>query len=112
METKWYENIPQQGVLCKESGTGFIFAVSHEMVSTAPSLKDIDRLTPLTAAEWWQFAPWQSMSSAPRDGSLLLIWCLHAWHIGYYDSENECFASCEFLLLGAEKWLPLPTGDL
>ena len=111
--TKWYENIPKQGIPIHVNNDDFneiiVFKPEHlERFTT----DELDECTPLTAAEVWQLMPKQTMETAPRDGSFILIWCLHAWHIAYYDAENECFTSCEFLLLGAEKWQPLPTGDV
>jgi len=73
-----------------------------------------------TAAEWWDFAPWQDMDSAPRDGTPILglnddtgmpmpvyfdsgdYWCAY----GYYlvnDGEQKLGFD-----LPISKWLPLP----
>jgi len=124
METKWHENIPTQGVLCKVKTSGSIVRITGESNLYEGELMDgigkrhfeIDNLTPLTAAEWWKFAPWQDMKDAPRDGSEFTAYNKEKGMIctAYYDNEDNCFytdwrgkgnahAVYDFV------WLPLPT---
>jgi hypothetical protein len=116
-EKKWNENIPDGGVLCKENSSGSIVRILSKsnlfngMVMDDCVSKnhfDTDELTPLTAEEWWQFAPWQDMDSAPlltqifisgerdfEDGTVFNIVMLH-------DDEQRGWY---------KKWLPLPKAD-
>ena len=114
-EKKWHENIPERGMLCKEKSSGSIVRiigetdhVDFDMVfddSMRRHVYDPDELTLLTAAEWWDFAPWQDMKDAPllipifaigkmdfEDGNVCNIVMLH-------DDEQYCWY---------KKWLPLP----
>jgi len=113
MSKEWHENIPENGVLCKKDNDTVVRIVASNNFDAWTDNSEfiaLEYLTPLTTAEFWYFAPWQGMDSAPSDGSLMLILDNSDWHIGYYDAENECFTSCEFNLLNPKKWLPLPTG--
>jgi len=79
---KWHENIPAGGVLCKENSSGSIVRIiGKSNLDDSMVIDDCvsshhfyhDELTPLTAAEWWEFAPWKDMDSAPRDEPMLII---------------------------------------
>jgi len=123
MSVNWYENTPEKGVLCKENSSGSIVRIigktdhiNFDMVyddSIRRHVYDPEELTPLTAAEWWQFAPWQDMKDAPRDGSLMFIMCENReFHIGCYDDDGDYDVPINIYgdteLTRAIKWLPLP----
>ena len=65
--------------------------------------------TELTAAEWWDFAPWHSMDSAPRGINKLIIARLKtgrtiivSFYLGTWSSERVEYETDEFI-----GWLPL-----
>jgi len=69
---------------------------------------DIDELTPLTAAEMWEFMPWQDMKDAPHDGWFLVIEnCTGEIKRAkrYLDDE---FIDDHNTRIVFKKWLPLP----
>lgn len=125
-DKKWYENIPENGVLCKCSDGSYKLITSiendyHMDDCTIYGVSDfgedeIDYLTPLTADEWWKFAPWQDMDSAPRDGSDITAITKDSGGkicTAYYDPEEECFitdfkSNGNFYRVFDFKWLPLP----
>jgi len=74
---EWYEEIPRNGVLCKNQHGLMINAVEvvHGVAFNAEenglSVRD---LTPVTVQEWWDFAPWQPIEDAPViDAEYLLL---------------------------------------
>lgn len=111
---KWHENIPEKGVLCKDSNGSIVRIMGKSkfdgmVVDDCVSQTDfdIDELTPLTAAEWWKLAPWQDMKDAPRDGSrVLLLSVIGRIEIGYF--YNNCWHDLGNSRLDAKFWLPLP----
>ena len=77
----------------------------------------------ITAAEWWDFAPWQDMKDAPtdgkfmarikwiseKDGSVTHTFCM-AWRS---DVSKSGFMRNDLVpLYESFEWLPLPTRDL
>ena len=82
MNKKWHEEIPPQGVLRKEISSGSIVRIigkSHKHNGfvvddcLTPNAFDVAELTPLTAQEWWEFAPWQSIETAPIDTPIIIM---------------------------------------
>ena len=109
---KWHDDIPDGGVLCKRKN-GEIVLITHlsgiyKDATTPNGNTFVTRnLTPLTAAEWWDFAPWQDMDSAPRDGSRVLLLSVSGRiEIGYF--YNNCWHDLGNSRLDAKFWLPLP----
>jgi len=113
-EKEWYENIPAGGVLCKhKNGTTVLIKTAvgkwgFDMSSLNSHF--LDELTPLTAAEMWEFMPWLDMDSAPSGTHILLI--DSNGHVGsgfiyQTDAELKC-SVCNFHPI---KWLPLPKAD-
>jgi len=114
---KWHENIPKNGVLCKQLDGSYklITSIEHDYhlndcttygVSEYGE-DDIEDLSPLTAAEWWDFAPWLDIESAPDDAWVLILDTFNTTHMaikigGQWDESY----------FTPVKWLPLPTGDL
>jgi len=80
---KWHESIPAGGVLCKENSSGSIIRIMGKVKSsdffmlfddcTSKHYFGMDELTPLTAAEWCDFAPWQDMKGAQKDTLFLAL---------------------------------------
>jgi hypothetical protein len=110
---EWYKNIPPQGVLCKTNGYSNDYAVivnpseedfmdvyDGECISKSGDVYLISELTPLTAAEWWSFAPWQPMKTAPLHEKILVnnVDCLYQTAILNAEEHREWY----------ERWLPLP----
>jgi hypothetical protein len=109
-DEKWYDNLPEQGVLCicnndfialidryEPDARGIPFVGSGQRFSNA---------RPITPDEWWQLAPWQPIETAPYD----------TWVVVLDDSGNFFMASFYLgkwsngygLDINAKKWLPLP----
>ena len=57
----------------------------------------------LTPAEWWQFAPWQGMDSAPLRVKILMMYNDNAIRLLYFDIATLDDD------IHPVKWLPLPT---
>ncbi len=118
MEIKWHENIHEKGVLCKIKSTGRIILVEGLKGATVAVQGGLEsypeHLTPLTAAEWWDFAPWHDMESAP----LCKIFIVDGYGnvvIGRkYERVCSQFVTCHDNqeIYNPKKWLPLPIGDL
>ena len=113
-QNNWWDNIPENGVLCKDDSGDLQLITSAKGIFGFRSLDygyPLSKLTPLTAAEIWQFMPWQSMDSAPRDGKRIIIICKGGhFDVGYWNLEDDCFKSLISLakIYHAAKWLPLP----
>jgi len=110
MSKEWYENIPENGVLCKKS-TGairLITSVSNNIAYFDGDNKcngiHVEDLTLLTAAEWWDFALWQGMDSAPLEKEIMVISGTGIFSVVYFMQESQK----KYYI----KWLPLPTGEL
>ena len=111
-DKKWYDDIPPGGVLCYAPNgmmTNIILVTKDSKAWNGDSNYFIvDELTPLTAAEWWDFAPWQDVKDAPQTGWFLVIEnCTGKIQLAkrYLDDEfiDEFNQSIVF-----KKWLPLP----
>jgi hypothetical protein len=109
---KWYENIPAGVILCRKKGGSvrLINFVSNELgfflngVDLCHGIPLVE-LTPITAAEWWDFAPWRTMDSAPRDGSEILL--LFGNRVILTNCADYSFWT-EKENFHPIKWLPLP----
>ena len=72
-------------------------------------------LVPITAADWWQFAPWQDMETAPLFTPLLLKGNGIIQNSVYGINESDdlyIYATDETIDVTkseCEGWLPLPT---
>ncbi|MEN9755864.1 MAG: hypothetical protein RL755_51 [Pseudomonadota bacterium] len=72
---------------------------------------------PLTAQQWWDYAPWEPMETAPRDGSYfcaptengLLDSAKYTTHVRF--SNNGGFVKENGDVIRFTKWLELP-GDI
>jgi len=110
MGKEWHENIPENGVLCKEKSSGSIIRIMGKSNLLDSMLMDdcrsrnhfgTDELTPLTAEEIWKLMPWQDIDSAPINTVIITM-----------DNDGVVnpitlrgIAQCSFF----KKWLPLPT---
>jgi len=76
---EWYENIPEQGVLCKSKDNFILNIIDYEIddflvICDRHEAYPIEYITPTTPQEWFAFAPWNyDMNSAPKDGTLILL---------------------------------------
>jgi len=116
MSKEWHENIPENGVLCKEKSSGSIVRIMGKSNLLDSMVMDdcrrrnhfgTDELTPLTAAEFWGVAPWRDM-----DGELegQVIGMLENGEIAEcYIYKSGVIKSGDFVVK-LIKWLPLPTG--
>jgi len=118
MNKEWHENIPENGVLCKTKSGGIRLTTRNEgdfcfLDGGNINYMYAEDLSPLTADEFWKFAPWQDMDSAPRDETHFLInhngvLCDCWFKFGLFRALNPIDAN-EFVVIDF-KWLPLPTG--
>ena len=105
MESKWYENIPENGVLINIKDNDF-----NEVILFKPIHKErfsddeLEGCTPITAAEWWDFAPWQDMKDAPLYELISVKWINGTVSTVTLDDNP--------VPLNIMGWLPLPAGDL
>jgi hypothetical protein len=81
-----------------------ILHVIHDQQDLLECISDYgyDDLIPLTAAEWWDFAPWQPIDSAPLQAKILMRYSDGIIRLLYCDKaelENEPHPV---------EWLPLP----
>lgn len=108
---KWYyENIPEKGVLCKTK-KGNIHAITElygkYLVKTqSGNVMCYSELTPITAEEWWDFAPWKDIETAPAFETIVAMDDLGKTFPTAFTDEEEIPRS------HYKKWLPLPKGDL
>ena len=123
---KWYEQIHSQGVLCKHIWDGEIVkAVSYEdendLILTDKTDFDGDKdkfvpsdLTPLTAAEIWQFMPWKPIETAPIDESVFISNKIDKFLIGSLCADGRVISAAGNYMFNINGcyWLPLPDGDL
>jgi hypothetical protein len=88
---QWQQEIPQQGVLVKQIFNGIklisclasIASLVHDddltitrqygVDAIGDDIGDISEITPLTAEEWWQFAPWEPIETAPRKEMIIAV---------------------------------------
>ena len=63
---------------------------------------EVIKKPPLTAEEWWQFAPWQGMDSAPLYKAIVVLPANHKVFTTSLVAEIE--------RSNYKKWLPLPTN--
>ena len=103
----WADNIPEQGVLCKD---GDVFSLVVTKLNYKPVVvmysgeeRLVNELTPITPKEWWQFAPWQDMDSIPTDGTKVLI-----KESGLHENEYVFIGDSNSPSICAIAWLPLP----
>lgn len=110
----WTKNIPENGILCLDT-TFFNYHVIHRcdgkrcFDSIGNYFANKDFLRPLTSQEWWYFAPWQSMDSAPKDENLIMVKDhKNNIRVTKWDIDYECwmYKNCEFN--DPIGWLPLP----
>jgi len=104
MSKEWHENIPENGVLCKDDNGDIQLITEAKGIFGFRGLDygyPLSKLTPLTAEEIWQFMPWQDMDSAPINVAIIAM-----------DNDGVVkpitlrgIAQCSFF----KKWLPLPT---
>ena len=118
-EKKWHENIPENGALTVSDSHDFIVNHIKSIDSFGYALDgfgeqmSINRMRPITADEWWKFAPWKDMGSAPRDEPLILI-CSGVVQdcIMGISEENQIYSIETGEIFGIvdnnDNWLPLP----
>ena len=120
MSNEWYRNIPPQGVLVFDGDENIQLIVDmtvnydldgiayNDAVSKSDDTFDIKHLRPLTAEEWWDFAPWQPMETAPL---LEHILALKKADFENKDVVTMTMLHCDSQRNGYKKWLPLPMVD-
>jgi len=107
MSKEWHENIPENGVLCKDD-TGEIQLITK--VKGIFGFRGLDygyplsKLTPLTADEFWDFAPWRDMRDAPEKQKILILFSDSVTRIMYFNPEMLNYDAYPV------KWMSLPTG--
>jgi hypothetical protein len=114
----WSDNIPECGVLCK---TLVSERVGVAMKRDNPDdCSDVDffgrptnprHIIPITAAEWWQFAPWNyDIGSAPINKEQLILVKRHdgAIYRAYWHKMYSCWWSGSIQVMNPIAWLPLP----
>ena len=111
MSEKWYEEMPEQGVFCRgnDSEGVFYIVVTKEIINDAPK-DELEKFRQVSAQEWWQFAPWQPMRTAPRNREIFVVKDKNGNVSQCYESEfgfeyDEITTDDETDFLG---WLPLP----
>lgn len=128
---EWHKNIPPQGTLCKSKDDGEIvralwYDEESDLVTSDKTDFEGDKtlfytydLAPLTAAEIWQFMPWQPMGTAPKDGSEFTAYSRDKGMVctAYYDNEDDCFftdwrGKGNYHSVYDFVWIPLPKLDL
>jgi len=113
----WWDNIPENGILCKEKSSGAIVRiigktnhVDFDMVfddCVSRHTYDPEELTPLTAAEIWQFMPWYQIETAPPRNSNIL-------GVEKYGGIVACHVYADGTIKEGDykiqliKWQPLP----
>jgi len=122
MSKEWHENIPENGVLCYAPNgimTNIILVTSDGRAWNGDSnWFNVDQLIPLTAEEWWDFAPWQDMDKPVTANNNFLVMTRHREIVTVYLSKHGAIrrehSGSEILIKDCLKWLPLPTnkGDL
>jgi len=125
MSKEWHENIPENGVLCKEKSSGSIVRIMGKSNLLDSMVMDdcrsrnhfgTDEMTPLTAAEWWEFAPWNGMGKSVPANNNFLVMTRHREIATVYLSKHGTIrrehSGSEILIKDCLKWLPLPAGDL
>lgn len=119
---EWYKEIPENGVLCKDCFNGYVLVIpvnednervlcdNEDCVTTMGAGYHHDDLTPITAQEWWEFAPWRNIRTVPSNENVFVIangvfqYCPcqfdgKYWLDIYGDIIEDFFPT---------KWLPLP----
>jgi hypothetical protein len=114
---KWYENIPKKGVLVSvpcgqleniiirimsfRVDEDWIYFTDDNDIEWRDSLNNIE-INPLNTQEWWDFAPWQPMETAPRDEDILVVFDDGNFtQIMFESGTDPAQPRCK-------KWLPLP----
>lgn len=132
-DKKWHDNIPVCGVLVKEKfndidivsvlvSVGNITDSANQVVeyfgvnALGDELGCIDNLTPLSAQEWWDFAPWQGMDNPVLANNNFLVMTRHREAVTAYLSKHGVIrrehCGSEILIKDCLRWLPLPGGKL
>jgi len=115
---EWHENIPENGVLCKEKSSGSIVRIMGKSNLLDSMVVDdcrrrnhfgTDELTPLAAEEWWKFAPWMDMDSAPTGTAKFLGMLENGEIVECHIYKSGIIKNGDFVVK-LIKWLPLPTG--
>jgi hypothetical protein len=121
---KWYEKIPDQGAIVKIDTPSLCIAHIAKVSNNGYVIDvfgnndyNINDLSPITAQDWWQFAPWQPIETAPKKGYFLgisktneiqLVEFSTGFRIGNSYFKEECFTDSSGEPFCPEKWLPLP----
>jgi len=114
---KWFDEISPQGVLCKCNDS--IIAVIVDYIPSPDGMPFVSvgqrfsKAEPLTAQDWWDFAPWQSIETAPIDTPIIImvkgvvqdaIYAVNEKNEAYLWFNGEVMAYTTEI----DKWLPLP----
>jgi hypothetical protein len=104
---KWWENIPNRGMLIKNLDTNLRQIVPFAVITKAviDDDTDISHARPATAEEWWQFAPWQPIETVPLRQKVLMLCSDDRIRLLYFDKKWLANYLPEIKPI---KWLPLP----
>jgi len=107
-EKKWNENIPAGGVLCSVENDAYAVITHYKkgknwIFPYRSSDSGYMQAKPITAAEWWDFAPWQDMKDAELMTLIIVINNddVFTMTMLHDDSQRQAY----------KKWLPLPKED-
>ena len=119
--SSWINNINDDCGMLVTDAHGTIHIVSHidgdiakspisDLEEMGSKIDYVEYLKPITPEEWWQFAPWQDIETAPTQEYIL----------GKRKQKGLPVAICfvnsdiarEQFHKNYTKWLPIPKGDL
>lgn len=115
-DKKWYENIPENGVLCRYlgcDGSHFVHIKDRTDLNEFCldyGLNDED-IKPIAPNEFWQFAPWQDLKDAPAKQEILVEFVIDSekFIIQVSKIDNEFYNHLgQEITANPIKWLPLP----
>jgi len=96
-------------------GDDSIIHIIHDEQDRLEAICDYgyEDLVPLTAADWWQFAPWLDMKDAPIKECIIILCNDGNMKTAKFSSARNMFLTKNGgAVENGIKWLPLPTGDL
>jgi len=109
MNKKWHENIPENGILVSDDSA--VFLIKSSDIGNYELNEEIEtgKVKPITAAEWWKVAPWQSMGSAPTGTAKFLGMLDNGEIVECHIYKSGIIKNGDFVVK-IIKWLPLPMG--
>jgi hypothetical protein len=122
--SEWHKNIPEKGMLAINGDDDVEIIVGmtvdydtdgfayNDAVSKSGDTFDIKHLRPITAEEWWDFAPWQDMDTLAAYDNVLLTDFIN-FEKGFINDNGRAYGALPIspsplLAFTPIKWLPLP----